>query len=77
MKVREKQKRSVADLKPGEKAVLGQPDVSFLQLKLLELGCLPGTPVQVNQGGDPLCITVGSYKLSLRACDARCLTLAD
>jgi len=40
-----------------------------LSLKLLEMGCLPGCKVQMNQSapfGCPLCITIGEGQLSMR-----------
>lgn len=76
MKVYDKQ-RNVSDLKLGEKAVIGTMRPSGLYLKLLEMGCLPGTEVCLKLLGDPLCITVGGHDLSLRVEEAQSLALVE
>jgi len=61
--------RTLADLKPGEWGVISRFTDEELSLKLLEMGCLPGCMVQMNQAaplGCPLCITIGNGQLSLR-----------
>ena len=65
--------RSVADLKIGEKGVIQFFEDELMSLKLLEMGCLPGTEVKlifVAPFGDPICIKVDSYHLSLRKDEA-------
>lgn len=69
--------RNVTDLKQGEIAVIGAMRPGSLYLKLLEMGCLPGTTVCLKLLGDPLCITVGGHDLSLRAEEARSLSLVE
>ena len=61
---------NLADLKIGEKGeIVGFTD-ELLSLKLLEMGCLPGTEVILTHlapFGDPIAIRVsGSYTLSMR-----------
>jgi ferrous iron transport protein A len=61
--------RTLADLKPGEWGVISKFTDEELSLKLLEMGCLPGCKVQMNQSapfGCPLCITIGEGQLSMR-----------
>jgi ferrous iron transport protein A len=61
--------KTVADMKIGERAVITQFNDEIMSLKLLEMGCLPGTEVQlkyVAPFGDPICIKVSGYTLSLR-----------
>lgn len=61
--------RSVADLKIGEKGVIQFFKDELMSLKLLEMGCLPGTEVKLSfvaPFGDPICIKVDGYHLSLR-----------
>lgn len=61
--------RNMADLKIGEKAIVKGFTDSDLTLKLLEMGCLPGTEIVLNwiaPLGDPLGIQLGDYCLSLR-----------
>ena len=68
-----KSDRSVADLKPGEKAVISKFDDEVMSLKLLEMGCVPGTEIQLKYIaplGDPICILVSGYSLSLRLSEA-------
>ena len=60
---------TLADLKIGEKAeIIGFTD-EILSLKLLEMGCLPGTEVELTHlapFGDPIAVKVSGYTLSLR-----------
>ncbi|MFA0962198.1 ferrous iron transport protein A [Roseivirga sp. BDSF3-8] len=70
--------KSVADLKPGERGVISGFTDSHLSLKLLEMGCLPGTEVRMNYAaplGDPICIKVAGYNLSLRIDEAQIIIL--
>lgn len=70
--------RSVADLKPGEKGVISGFLDDFIYLKLLEMGCLPGTEIKMNfvaPLGDPVSVKVSGYNLSLRLDEAAAITL--
>jgi ferrous iron transport protein A len=61
--------KTVADLRIGERAVIRQFRDEAMSLKLLEMGCLPGTEVQLKYIaplGDPICILVAGYNLSMR-----------
>lgn len=65
--------RSVADLRIGERAVIASFRDENLSLKLLEMGCLPGTEIRLRNiapFGDPLLISVSGYNLSLRRAEA-------
>ena len=65
--------RSVTDLKMGEKGVIQFFKDELMSLKLLEMGCLPGTEVKLSfvaPFGDPICIRVDGYHLSLRKDEA-------
>jgi len=65
--------RSVADLKMGEKAVIKAFNDQWMSLKLLEMGCLPGTEVSLHCKaplGDPICLNVSGYCLSMRKSEA-------
>jgi ferrous iron transport protein A len=53
---------TVADLKEGEKGKIASFQDTKLALKLLEMGCLPGTVIKLDHKaplGCPYCITVG------------------
>jgi ferrous iron transport protein A len=60
-------------LKPGQKAIIKQFDNQEIYLKLMEMGCLPGELITVEQRaplGDPVSISIGGYTLSLRLNEA-------
>jgi ferrous iron transport protein A len=60
-------------LKPGEKGTIHSLQEDELAVKFMEMGCLPGEPVQVEQCavfGDPISIKVSGYLLSLRLNEA-------
>jgi len=66
-------KKTVADLKPGESGLIEGYTDDILYLKLMEMGCLPGTRIRVNftaPFGDPISIDVAGYNLSLRLSEA-------
>lgn len=69
----QEREKSVRDLKIGERGIiccLRDPEMS---LKLLEMGCIPGTEVKLNSRaplGDPITIIVNDYTLSLRLDEA-------
>ncbi len=70
---------NLADLKIGEKGeIVGFQD-ELLSLKLLEMGCLPGTEVILTHlapFGDPIAIRVsGSYTLSMRREEAETMLI--
>jgi ferrous iron transport protein A len=61
------------DLKPGQHAQITKLIPGKLALKLQELGCLPGRSVRLQSIaplGDPICIRVNGFSLSLRRSDA-------
>ena len=63
----------LSDLKPGEKAVIKSFASPDLELKLMEMGCIPGERVVVEQVaplGDPISIRIAGYSLSLRLNEA-------
>jgi ferrous iron transport protein A len=73
-------KKSVADLKIGEKGTICCFKDSKMSLKLLEMGCLPGSEVKITCKaplGDPICIMVSGYNLSLRVEEAGTIMLKD
>ena len=63
----------LSDLKPGEKAIIKTFTSSDLGLKLMEMGCIPGETVVIEQVaplGDPISIRIAGYSLSLRLNEA-------
>lgn len=72
--------KSVADMIPGETAIIaGFSDPEF-SVKLLEMGFLPGTAVRFNFAaplGDPVCVSVSGYDLSLRIAEAAVISILN
>ena len=63
----------LSDLKLGERGTILHFQSSELELKLMEMGCIPGESVVVEQIaplGDPMSIRVSGYALSLRKNEA-------
>lgn len=67
-------KTTIANLKKGEKALIIDFDVEAIPLKLLEMGCLPGNPIELLQiapFGDPLFLDINGSHLAIRIETAR------
>ena len=63
----------LSELKSGEKGTIISFQSPDLELKLMEMGCLPGEEVVVEQIaplGDPISIRIAGYSLSLRKNEA-------
>lgn len=63
----------LTELKPGQEAIISQFATSEVSLKLLEMGCIPGERILVEQIaplGDPISINIAGYSLSLRLSEA-------
>ncbi|RYF98730.1 MAG: ferrous iron transport protein A [Chitinophagaceae bacterium] len=66
-------KKRLSDLKSGISAKIVSFEDNDVFLKLMEMGCVPGEIVRVEQIaplGDPISITVAGYNLSLRLNEA-------
>lgn len=63
----------LTDLKPGQEAIIKQFDNSEISLKLLEMGCIPGEKILMEQAaplGGPISVNISGYSLSLRIAEA-------
>jgi ferrous iron transport protein A len=63
----------LSQLKPGERAWIKELESPDLELKLMEMGCIPGEEIVVEQKaplGDPISVRVAGYSLSLRINEA-------
>ena len=63
----------LSQLKPGQKAIIKDFDNQEIHLKLMEMGCLPGEKITIEQTaplGDPVSISIAGYTLSLRLNEA-------
>jgi len=64
----------LSDLKSGNKGVIHRFDDNDSKVKLMEMGCIPGETVIIENiapWGDPIAIQVAGYSLSLRKNDAQ------
>jgi ferrous iron transport protein A len=65
--------KRLSQIAVGSKAIIHSFEKNDLFLKLMEMGCVPGEVVKVEQVaplGDPISITVAGYNLSLRLDEA-------
>lgn len=63
----------LSDLKPGQEGIIREYSSNELFLKLMEMGCLPGEKIlleQIAPMGDPISVFVAGYRLSLRLNEA-------
>jgi ferrous iron transport protein A len=75
-----KSARNVSQMRPGELAIISGFTDDLISVKLMEMGCLPGVPVRFNftaPFGDPVCISVSGYELSLRLEEAATISIVD
>jgi len=75
-------RRTANDLRTGETATVCCLKDPEMALKLLEMGCIPGTQVRLTGRaplGDPLMLVLGDeeYTLSLRVSEASTIQLKD
>jgi ferrous iron transport protein A len=71
---------TLSQLKAGQQGLIKGFESSELELKLMEMGCIPGEIVVVEQIaplGDPISIRVSGYSLSLRKNEANQIILED
>lgn len=67
-------------MKPGEIAIIAGFTDAEISAKLMEMGCLPGVAVRFNfkaPFGDPICISVLGYELSLRLEEAATISIMN
>lgn len=65
-------------MKPGEVGVIAGFTDQVLSVKLLEMGFLPGSSVRFNFTaplGDPVCVTIAGFDLSLRVDEATTISI--
>ena len=66
--------KRLSEVKIGSSVVIISFEKNDIFLKLMEMGCVPGEVVKVDQVaplGDPIAITVSGYNLSLRLDEAQ------
>lgn len=65
--------KRLSEIEIGKKAVIHSFEKDELFIKLMEMGCIPGETIRVEQIaplGDPISISVAGYNLSLRLNEA-------
>jgi len=66
--------RRLSEMKSGSFGIIERFDANEAQVKLMEMGCIPGEKVSVEAiapMGDPIAIQVSGYCLSIRKNEAR------
>ena len=69
---------TIADLKKGERAIITDCSSIDIPLKLLEMGCLPGNEVHLEQHAplkDPMYLVIDGCHLAIRTETARNITV--
>jgi ferrous iron transport protein A len=67
-------------MKPGELAIISGFTDDHISVKLMEMGCLPGSAIRFNFTaplGDPVCVSVSGYELSLRLDEASTISIVS
>ena len=65
--------KKLSNVPIGKRAVIKAFEKDDIFIKLMEMGCVPGEIIKVEQKaplGDPISITVAGYNLSLRINEA-------
>jgi Fe2+ transport system protein FeoA len=72
--------KRLSQVKPGQTVKILSFEDNDLFLKLMEMGCVPGEKIKVEQVaplGDPISIAVAGYNLSLRLNEAENIFVED
>lgn len=72
--------KRLSDIAVGSTVVIKSFENNDIFLKLMEMGCVPGELIKVDQKaplGDPIAITVSGYNLSLRLDEAQNIFVED
>lgn len=65
--------KKLSELKLGQKGIIKSFGNQEIHLKLMEMGCLPGEEISMEQMaplGDPVSVSIAGYRLSLRLDEA-------
>jgi ferrous iron transport protein A len=72
--------KKLSNVKVGKTVVIHSFEQDDIYIKLMEMGCVPGEKIKVEQVaplGDPICISVAGYTLSLRLNEAENILVED
>lgn len=70
----------LSEVKVGKTVIIHSFEQDDIYIKLMEMGCIPGEKVKVEQVaplGDPISISVAGYTLSLRLNEAENILVTD
>ena len=70
--------KRLSEIEIGKKVIIKHFENDELFLKLMEMGCIPGEYIRVEQIaplGDPISISVAGYQLSLRMDEAESILI--
>ena len=70
--------KKLSELEPGEGGIIQKFSSDELLLKLMEMGCLPGERIVMEQAaplGGPVSVSISGYSLSLRLTEAENITV--
>ncbi len=73
-------KLRLSEIKVGHSVVINSFEKDDIFLKFMEMGCVPGEVVRIDQVaplGDPISISVSGYHLSLRLDEARMIWVEE
>lgn len=73
-------KKKLSEITVGKTVIIQEYENDDLFLKLMEMGCIPGETIRVDQIaplGDPISITVAGYHLSLRLDEAEMIWVKE
>lgn len=69
----------LSELRIGQQAVIIGFKKDDISIKLMEMGFIPGEPIHIQKFaplGDPICVFVAGYTLSLRIDEADTITVS-
>lgn len=72
--------KRLTEIEIGKRVIIKHFENDELFLKLMEMGLVPGESIQIEQVaplGDPICIKVSGYSLSLRIDEAEGIIVED
>ena len=73
-------KKRLSEMKIGDTGVISSFENDDIFLKLMEMGCVPGEIVKIDQAaplGGPISISVAGYHLSLRLDEAMMIWIEE
>jgi ferrous iron transport protein A len=72
--------KKLSDIEPGKKAIIRSFSEDDLFVKLMEMGCVPGEIIQIENiapFNDPISVLVSGYRLSLRREEAQNIVVEE